>query len=82
MRLPVAKIMVSALTLAFLPAAAGTADEPPAPDNQNESKAMRKGEELYSRMKLKEAVEQFREAIRLEPDNPKAPSAPGSGAGW
>ncbi len=37
-----------------------------------DSDLMKKGEDLYAKMRLKEAAEVYREVIRLEPDNDKA----------
>ena len=38
----------------------------------SENPAFKKGEELYSRLKLKEAAEQYREAVRQMPDAARA----------
>ncbi|MFN8553827.1 MAG: tetratricopeptide repeat protein [Candidatus Obscuribacterales bacterium] len=52
---------------AFSVPLAALADEAPP-----ESAQMRKAESLYGRGKVKEAIAEFREAIRLEPNNAKA----------
>jgi Flp pilus assembly protein TadD len=34
--------------------------------------AIQKGDELFAKMKVKEAIQQYREAVRMSPDNAKA----------
>ncbi|MBP7578462.1 MAG: tetratricopeptide repeat protein, partial [Candidatus Obscuribacter sp.] len=59
--LPLASFALLTLSVMVLPAQA-----------QDVSDAMKKAEASYARMNLKEAASQFREVIRLEPNNAKA----------
>jgi Flp pilus assembly protein TadD len=59
--LPLACTALLTLSVATLPAIA-----------QDVSDAMKKAESSYARMNLKEAASQFREVIRMEPNNAKA----------
>lgn len=40
---------------------------------------LKKGDDLMARMKVKESIEQFREAVRIAPDNAKAHQRLGCG---
>ncbi len=61
-------VAICAFSLATLNGTQVSAQAPAKPD----SELMKKGEDLYSKMRLKEAAETYREVIRLEPDNDKA----------
>lgn len=65
---------IKKLTLAVcaISLAIGTAAHAQSTTAKPDSELMKKGEDLYAKMRLKEAAEVYREVIRVEPDNDKA----------